>query len=217
MVDRTKQNQELGNPHASDLAAHENLRAAQPDAKPPRRWPSAVFWFALGVGVSQAFGLWGFLTAVIYGAPPSPFNGTAAIARLVAPEASAKLAATWVGSRGSTDRSGCTTLSLPTKGLEADVDRCPQQHARLLREIPGTSPKNNRLHTGRSLQMTTSAPARAPVAGWAARVGGADLPDLTATDAAASTPSAVPLVRQSDQNELTPGGWSTIAVPDNRD
>ncbi|MEO1719954.1 MAG: hypothetical protein AAFR23_06975 [Pseudomonadota bacterium] len=199
-------------PNSRATDGGETVRLSQ-STRPRSRWWPALIGFAAGVAVSQAFGVWVFLAAVVQGIPAPPWNGTAELVRVLAPEGAAKLARINEMGVGVGSASGCTTLALPAKGLGAEPGVCPERATAGLRDIPGTAPKNNRLGLSKPLVMTMRAPEAAPVAGWAARIGPTGR-DAGTSDADTSNARAA---RIDDSPELAPsgttGGWATVATP----
>jgi hypothetical protein len=174
------------------------------EARPPRTsgWlKPALVGFALGVGVSQALGIWTFASHLVHGVPMPGFNGAATIARTLDPEGWERVSAKL--DRGDTGNNPryCVALTLPERGLEAGRAPCPTTLAGDLQTRSGEAPRGARLALARPLFATTERRRAAPVAGWAAQVGNKTATTTVATD---DTASANPTIQAPAAN-----GWAT--------
>ncbi len=183
-------------------------------AEPPRRrWllPSFI-GFVAGVAVSQAFGFWTFLSALVHGLPLPEANLTTALSKTLNPTGYERVAARWESNVDGSSAKRCIDLIRPVSGGPIETVNCPDLHFADLKRIPGVAPRNHRLALSAPLLSTTTPQRKAPVAGWAARIGDGTSPkagqSAQASDGDTNTPA-------SNQEPNLSSGWATTATSDN--
>lgn len=168
---------------------HQRTSTTAPIATHRGWWKPALIGFAIGVGVSQAVGIWSFASSLVHGVPVSEYNGAARIAKVFDPKGWQRVSETWEQDVAGAAGRRCVTLTLPERGLEASLSECTTLAA-TLRVRSGAAPKGPRLALAHPLFATeeNSRPSKAPVAGWAAQIGQQATATATA-EGTATTPA----------------------------
>ena len=137
-------------------------------------WTGVLLGFLAGFGLSHVLGFWGFLISLAHGIPAPDHNGIAVFLRSTDPAGFSRAGRSLKSPEDSeVALATCVVLERPKFGLETAALPCSPARAEF-RIVPGVSPTASRLATARPLLGTQTATARAPVAGWAARIDGAD-------------------------------------------
>ena len=200
--------------HAPKPPNDDELAAARIAKPPRRRWllPSFIGFIA-GVAVSQAFGFWTFLSALVHGLPLPEANLTTALSKTLNPAGYERVAARWESNVDGSSAKRCIDLVRPVSGGPIETLKCPDLHFADLKLIPGVAPRNHRLALSAPLLSTTTPQRKAPVAGWAARIGDGTSP--TAEQGASASDRDTGAAPVSNQEPNISSGWATTATPGN--